>query len=79
MILQRRHNNLRLSGSSFLGLPSMWSMSSVVLRLFRVVAFVERGLFRVVAFFGVSVAAIGTVGGAWQMAYCSPSLSARYM
>ena len=90
MILQRRHNSLRLSGLSLLGLPSMWSMSSVVLWLFRVVALVEggsfrvvalieRGLFRVVALGGVGVVVIGTVGVAWHMAHCSPSLRTRYL
>jgi len=66
----------------------MWSMSSVVLALFRVVALVDRGLFRavalvergpfrVVALAGVGVVVNGTVGVAWQMAHCSPSLRAR--
>ena len=49
MILQRRHNSLRLSGLSLLGSPSMWSMSNVVLWLFRVVGLVKRESFRVVA------------------------------
>ena len=68
----------------------MWSMSSVVLRLFRVVALVERGSFRVVALTergsfrvialaGVGVVVIGRVGVAWHMAHCSPSLMTRYM
>ena len=67
----------------------MWSMSSVVLRLFRVVALVEggsfrvvalteRGLFRVVALVDVGVVVISTVGGAWHMTHRSPSLTARY-
>ena len=68
MILQRRHNSLRLSGLSLLGLPSMWSMSSVVLWLFRVVALAGGG-----------VVVIGTVGVAWHMAHCSPSLMTRYL
>ena len=68
----------------------MWSMSNVVLWLFRVVALVEGGSFRVVALteresfravalVGVGVVIIGTVGGAWHMAHRSPSLSARYL
>jgi len=55
----------------------MWSMSSVVLGLFRAVALVERGSFRVVALVGVCVVVIGTVGVAWHMAHCSPSLRTR--
>jgi hypothetical protein len=57
----------------------MWSMSSVVLALFRVVALTERESFRVVALVGVGVVVNGTVGVAWQMAHCSPSLRARYL
>ena len=68
----------------------MWSMSRVVLGLFRVVALVECGSFRVVALTerrsfrvvalaGVGVVVIGTVGVAWHMEHCSPSLMTRYL
>jgi hypothetical protein len=46
----------------------MWSMSSVVLQLFGVVALV-----------GVGVVVIGTVGVARHMAHYSPSLMRRYL